>query len=686
MRTKRLSLLGICAATLAAFALPSGAQAATCSVPGSTGPGFAPVADFADNFSPTLKGSFVELPVTVPANTKAIRVRYCYEGGPPAPNNNTVDIGVYEPGGGLFPGTAQRRGWSGSAVKDIAISENGFSPPATYNVNRKAYVAGYTTRAYQPGPIPAGTWNVELGMAALEAADPDGVYVHVIVETSSDAGVWANDPYVKAHYSGASQNSAPGWYTGDLHVHGEQEPGNTPVADSLNYAFSPISSGGAGLDFVTLIDHNNDIGLQGEVGKVQGAHPGKLVIPGVEVTTYNGHFNNQAEHAFVDYRAGSIYRYDGVGPALTSLRGPVPPAAALAESSSSGGWSQINHPTTLPEDVYGPLCRGCAWTFSDADTNYGNVDAIEVQNTGSEIAGQQNPFTASAIAFYQHALNTGAHIAAVGSSDYHKTGDPGSVIGAEATTVYANALSEDAVTAGVKADHTYVKFYGPNGPDVRFTADVLPADGKKDSGQHDAMIGDSLSGPAANLGVQVLGAGPSAPRAGTYELQIQRNGETIDTSTVSGDDFSHSLQVTDTGRYQVAVFRTDAVTGNRLYEVYTSPIWFTRVEPSRFFRLARPRPNRRNGSVILFAAARGPGKFTVAGRNVRTTRRIAAGGPAVGAPARLVIRPRTRLVKLLRRRGHARIAVGVTFTPAYGTARTARRTLPFRLNIRHHRR
>src|SRR4051794_9827257 len=325
----RVKVLWLSALCVLGLAIPSAASAAgTCTLPGSTDADFVGAADIQDSFLPSFAKSFVELPVTVPAGTKAIRVRYCYENQ----GTNTVDIGMFQPGTGAYPGVAQRRGWTGSAVKDFAISENGFSPPATYgatNATRKAYVAGYTTRGYQPGPIPAGVWNVELGLGALDAADTDGVFVHVVVETSGNAPIWANAPYTKTPYSGASQNPNAGWYTGDMHVHGEQEPGNTPVADTLNYAFGPLSGGGAGLDFVTLIDHNNDIGLQGEDGLYEAAHPGHLIIPGTEVTTYNGHFNNQAEHAFADYRMGSIYRYDGAGPLLTQVRGPATPAASL---------------------------------------------------------------------------------------------------------------------------------------------------------------------------------------------------------------------------------------------------------------------------------------------------------------------------------------------------------------------
>lgn len=670
MKSKLLLIVVVCAAALAA---PSAAAAAgTCTVPGSTDPDFTGAADFQDSFSPSLAKSFVELPVAIPTGTKAIRVRYCYENS----GTNTFDIGAFEPGAGAYPSVAQRRGWSGSAVKDFAISENGFSPTSVYNSSRKAYVSGYTTRAYQPGPIPAGTWNFELGLAYLDPADTDGVFVHVVVETSNNASIWASAPYVKHPLTGATQNPNAGWYTGDLHVHGEQEPGNTPVAETLNNAFSPLSGGGAGLDFVTLIDHNNDVGLQGEDGLYESAHPGHLIVPGTEVTTYNGHFNNQNEHAFSDYRMGRIFRYDGAGPVLTELRGSATPAASLATASDSGGWSQINHPTTLPEDSFPGLCRGCAWTYSDADTNFADVDAIEVQNT------LFTAFTPSAIAFYQRALATGAHVAAVGSSDYHKTGDALSIVGAQATAVYASSLSADAIAAGVKADHTYVKFYGQKGADINFTGNISPATTDFLTGQPDAIVGDSVSGPALKLDADVLRAGPSAVRTGPYELWIQRDGQTIDKVTVNGDDFDHTLTVTETGRYQAMVVRPTTDPAAPDYELYTSPIWFTRVDPSNSFKVGKLTRNRKKGTATIAVSASAPGKFVLSGKKVKTAKGTAPGVPATGAQFKLKITPKSKLAKQLRKRGKAKTSVKITFTPTYGTAKSRTKKLTLQRKVK----
>ena len=372
--------------------VPAGASA-DCAIPGSADPTLSTAQDFSGSFASGLQGSFVQIPFDVPAGATAIRVRYCYD-NPPAGGgpNNTLDIGVYEPlkAGDTVWGQGERRGWSGSAVKDLAISENGFSPESTYLANKKAYVSGYTTRAYQPGPIPAGEWAVELGLAAIAPppGDPDGVAWRVRVETSSDPS-WSDRPYSPVPYDSTPASPDPGWYSGDLHAHGEQEPGNATMKQTFDYGFAPLGQGGAGLDFMTLVDHNNNVAHAGEIGRHQPDYPGKLIIPGTEVTTYKGHYNNQGSSHFADFRGGPVYLFDDAGGPLTKTQDPVLPAGQLGAIRAAGGWTQINHPTV----VGGSICRGCPWEWTDAETDYSNVDAVEIQNGPAEIAGNWNPFT-----------------------------------------------------------------------------------------------------------------------------------------------------------------------------------------------------------------------------------------------------------------------------------------------------
>ena len=80
---------------------------------------------------------------------------------------------------------------------------------------------------------------------------------------------------------------------------------------SFDYAFESLAEGGAGLDFVGLVDHNNNINI-GEIGRYEADYPGKLIIPGTEVTTYKGHYNNIGSGTFADFRGGPVYGWEPV--------------------------------------------------------------------------------------------------------------------------------------------------------------------------------------------------------------------------------------------------------------------------------------------------------------------------------------------------------------------------------------
>ena len=196
---------------------------------------------------------------------------------------------------------------------------------------------------------------------------------------------------------------------------------------------------------------------------------------------------------------------------------------------------------------------------------------------------------------------TGAHIAAVGSSDSHQA-DQADVtsapIGRAATVVYASELSKPAIVEGIRDDHTYVKPYGNDGPDIRVTA--------RSPGAPNATLGDTISGPELDLGVQVLRAGPGATRPGTYFLELLRNGTAIDRVTVAGDDFTHDFAATEAGRYSVQVLR-EAPAANR-FEVYSSPVWFELGENLTLGKLKR---NKRTGGATLTASVAHPGELTL---------------------------------------------------------------------------
>jgi hypothetical protein len=527
-------------------------------------------------FDASLQGSFVDLPFDVPAATTAVRVKYCYD-PPLGPfTKHTLDLGLYEPRADASKpwGVHEFRGWGGSSHPDVIVSPEGFSTEAQYRLDPRGNVPGKTTRGFLPGPIPPGQWAVELGVAAVitqELGDADGkVGWRVEVELSNDPAN-ADEPYQPVPYDTRPARPEPGWYAGDFHVHAEHSAlGDATMTDSFDYAFRPPEAGGAGLDFITLDDYvaGSD---WGEIGRYQPSYPGKLIARGDEVITYRGHTNNQVSGKYVDYRTGPIYERSGDG-ALRLVRGPRPARELFDDVHAAGGFTQINHPTIFPSSIafFAQLCRGCPWDYSDAETDYSKVDAIEI-STGPP--PPLNTFTANAIALWEHALDLGYKIAAVGSSDSHRAGQaaggltPQAPIGTATTIVRADELSESGIERAIKAGHTYVKLPGNSGPDVRLTATTPRR-------RAPAIFGDTVRGNEASFVARVIGGiSRTLPSNGPVELQIVKDGVPIESATVTSDDFSLPFNTTDHGRYRLQVQQGSAL------EVVSSPIYFEPLPP-----------------------------------------------------------------------------------------------------------
>lgn len=677
----RLSILAAVIAGL--FTVPAAASACTLQAASDVGitPGEETV--FEGNFKPDLNGQFIQIPFTMPAGQKGMRIRYCYDG-----SGTTLDLGVYGPKGGENWTMGDLRGWTGSALRVVGIGENGYSDEATYDSSRKAYVPFRTTRGFSAGPMAAGTWAVELGAGWIDPSLTGGTNWKVGITTSADAG-WADDGFQPDPYQPYVANPNPGWYTGDLHVHGEHEPGNATMRQTFDLGFGALPTG-SGLDFMTLVDHNNTNALP-MLGAYTDDYPGKLIIPGTEITTYDGHLNSQNASSMVDFRMSSIHRFPGTENAgkgdtvaldqadLADVRGPQAPAEAFAEIDRLGGWGQINHPDTYKSSP--ASCRGCAWTYSDEQTGFGDVDAIEVANgiAGLPISSPtvMNPFTPGAVEFYERALAAGNRIAAVASSDDHRAGhdrgltDP--IVGEGATVVYADQLSPAGITEAVKAGHTYVKVFGPSSPDVLLTATT--PDGKT------AIPGDEVTGERLNLAIEVNGAG-SNPRPGSWKLEVLKDGIPVDEVAVTGDRFTHEHVTDETGRYSFRLTRK--AVSVELLEAYSTPVWFTWAKAPKpavknNFAFGKLKLNRKRGIATLRVRTAGPGRVVLRPGAVRKS---AARATARKRVVVLKVRPKAKVKRKLRRRGRAKVRIRVTFAPQGGKARTKARAITLRQKVR----
>ncbi|MGI8805732.1 MAG: CehA/McbA family metallohydrolase [Thermoleophilaceae bacterium] len=555
-------------------------------------------------FSTDEEGSYVLLPFDVPENAggkpiTGLRVKYCYDQPEvPARTSHTLDLGLYEPRTDSSQpwGPDEFRGWGGSSHPDVTLSADGFEGEVA---------DGATTRAFLPGDTPPGEWAAELGVASvasrLEGDATGEVAWRVEIAYLTDPN-FEDEPYEttrcdqggRCDYDSRPANAEPGWYAGDLHVHGEHSAlDDAPLEEVFSYAFCPDpaleekcdqagAKPGAGLDFITLSDYVG--GAQwGEIGRFQDDYPGKLIVRSAEVITYEGHTNAHGITDQVDYRTGPLL-VRSEGGSLTRVRGPRPPSEIFdfVHSAPGSGFTQINHPTIFPSQVPGfdSLCRGCPWDYSDAETDYSKVDAIEIA-TGPAGLKQEpepgpNPFTLTAIRFWEDAIDSGGlnsnKIAAVGVSDSHNAGrteDPvtQAPIGQATTVVYADELSEQGIQEGVTAGHTYVKVFGNDGPDLRLEA-VRPG-----SVAEPAIIGDTIEARNVDFTARVRNLDEArAARPGSYSLLVFRNGEPLLTFPLApaGDSQRFAFPSVGPGRYRPQVQRESAI------EAVSSPIYHER--------------------------------------------------------------------------------------------------------------
>lgn len=394
--------------------------------------------------------SYREVPFRVPAGTTSVTVTFAYDG---KDQKSVIDLGVRDP---------QRfRGWSGGNKARFTLTET------------------WATPSYLPGPLPAGEWKLILGVPNLRK-DARAAYVATIT-LDRDATFHG--------FAEAPLKAGPGWYRGDLHLHTGHSDGACASRAGARVPcplFKTLDAAAArGLDFVAVTEHNTTSHLQDLAG-LQPAYDDLLLIPGREITTFQGHANVFGVTAPLDFQLG--------GPRAPSLD------RILDQVAAAGGLFAINHPG-LPS---GEACMGCGWT---AKTDFSRVPVVEAIN-GTIASGPL-----SGVPFWEARLNEGRRVSAIGGSDNHDPGlDGRRGVGTPTTVVWADALSQDAILAGIRAGHVFVDVQGT--PNRRLEVAF-------DGGGQTARMGDRIAAPRAGgqLKIHVAGAasgrvrlsGPAAP-------------------------------------------------------------------------------------------------------------------------------------------------------------------------------
>jgi hypothetical protein len=240
-----------------------------------------------------------------------------------------------------------------------------------------------------------------------------------------------------------------------------------------------------GLDFIAITDHNTTSHADA-IRELQPYFDDILLIPGREITTFHGHANLFGSLAPLDFRVGSS---------------EVPDFnALLTKIEHSGGVISINHPVRPS----GEQCMGCGWT-PPGPVDYAHMQAVEVVNG----LDADTPFTG--VGFWEHLLDQGYHLTAIGGSDNHDALQPAApvaelrqphdaaspspetlgklqrssgAIGTPTTVIYADMLSEAGIVSAIRRGRVFIDVAGTRDRAL----DVIASAGKQLAHMGDTLV------------------------------------------------------------------------------------------------------------------------------------------------------------------------------------------------------
>src|SRR6266542_1732326 len=456
-----------------------------------------PLVEYSGTVSDSDSKTFKYLPFRVEDGTTRVEVGYEWsELGTPRDQFDftTLDLALRDGGVRSWTSASEGfRGWSGSNQGKLH-----------QNQPRIFVQADSASRSYSPGPVEPGTWNVELGIAAVSSVGA-GWRVEVQCSAPEVGSPLVPDLVDPTHVA----RPQAGWYNGDFHVHAYHSGPNGP-----SYPDAVLMARAAGLDFLPITEYV--VGQHWkELGPIQRANPDMVIWPGREVITYYGHAIVLGETTTLEYRHGYLDKtMDHI----------------LKQAKEEGALFSIAHPTFFPGERWEKYCRGCFFSLGD-EIDWTKVDMMEV-HTGPIIIPDPsrydlppypiaNPFTQTAIDAWVMRLRQGYRVTGVSGSDDKGTNPKEGFYGMTSTEVYATELSRAALIEAVQAGHAYVRTFGavglpplgiPPSPTLEMTAVTL--DGQE------GMFGDTLAADGAKATVTVNNGGGQT-------LEIFRNDESV---------------------------------------------------------------------------------------------------------------------------------------------------------------
>lgn len=359
------------------------------------------------------------IPFDVPAGVKALEIRFDYTG---REARTTIDIGLLGPGEKF---DASFRGWSGGNKRSFTLSGSDATP------------------SYLSGPVTAGKWQLLLGVPNIRAGQTSEFTAEVYFQRD-DANGLPTTP--------APLRSEAGWYRGDLHMHSGHSDGSCASKSGEQRVPCPLfltlnAAADRGLDFVVVTEHNTNSHVR-ELTALQPYFDRTLLIPGMELTTFQGHANAFNLREIIDFRVGTAQVPDW--------------NALLTQVARKGALVSINHPR-VPT---GEACMGCGWSPKPA-ADMSLVQAVEVVN-GNDV---ENGI--AGVPFWHEQLQLGHRLTAIGGSDTHdvtsKNVPPPGRIGVPTTVVHARELSVDAIMEGIRSGNVFVDTAGTRDRMLEFT-------------------------------------------------------------------------------------------------------------------------------------------------------------------------------------------------------------------------
>ena len=449
--------------------------------------------------------SYLELPFDVPPGVERISVTFAYTG---KDERTTLDLGIADP---------QRfRGWSGGNKDSFTVGANDATP------------------SYLPGAVIAGRWKLVIGVPNIRPQSVASLEAKIYFKRSN-AGVEG--------FAGLPLASGARWYRGDLHMHTGHSDGRCASQSGKEVPcplFITLQAASArGLDFVAVTDHNTTSQFDA-MRELQPYFDRLLLVPGREITTFQGHVNVFGVTDFIDFRVGSE---------------AVPRMQALLESAHrAGALVSINHPN-LPS---GESCMGCGWRPS-APMDMSLVAAIEAVNGGVP----EGLF--SGLSFWEQQLAGGVRVTAVGGSDNHRpelAWEKNGSVGRPTTAVYAPELSVPAILEAIKAGHVFVDLTGSREDLLEFSAS---------SAGNSRGAGDVLMAPPeayVKVAVHVVGCQGSS----VAFLLDGRGDPALPAAPLDKNDSTVSLSWSSDGKKHW--LRTEVRSADGKLQLLSNPIYF----------------------------------------------------------------------------------------------------------------